>query len=159
MDGYCAVCLREKGEWVRGLSDHRVLYDGKIYYFPGEMQKEMFLADPVKYIPALHGDCLVCKVDMGERVAGSVHFGVDYRDRFYFFPSAKQREMFKANPLAYATADVAFGGECAVCRVEMKQRVAGSDEFMLIHDGMRYLFPGPEQMKMFQSNPAKYEIR
>ena len=60
LGGYCPVCVIEMKKWVRGNPEHQVTYAGKTYRFPGEKQKQTFLANPTKYVPALGGDCTVC---------------------------------------------------------------------------------------------------
>lgn len=157
--GYCPVCLVNMKEWVPGKPEFSATYDGHVYRFPGAEQLELFRADPAKYTPALHGDCVVCLNDMGRRVPGDLNFAQIYRGRVYLFPGEEQRQMFRADPAKYADADLALGGTCAVCRVEMQQEVAGKPEYAVHYDGLRYLFPGPEQRAMFLANPAKYAVR
>ncbi len=156
LQGYCPVCITSMKKWVAGKPEFAVVYDGHTYLFPGDDQKRMFQADPAKYTPALHGDCIVCAVDMKKRVPGSVNFAQFHGDRLFLFPSEAQRKMFNADPAKYADADLALGGKCAVCKVEMKQDVSGKPEYTIHYQGLRYLFPGPDQMKMFQANPGKY---
>ncbi len=156
MNGYCPVCILEMKKWVKGDPRYSVQLDGKVYLFPGEEQKKMFLAKPTQYAPALGGDCVVCAVDGGARTAGSVHFSVIHDGRLYLFPGEKEKAAFMANPRKYDQADLALGGMCSVCRVEMNQEVPGKPEFATIYGGKRYLFPGAEQMKMFLANPGKY---
>ncbi|MFV2065443.1 MAG: hypothetical protein ACC645_00575, partial [Pirellulales bacterium] len=52
--------------------------------------------------------------------------------------------------------DLAFDGECPVCRVEMSQRTPGSPQVSLVDGGLRYHFGSEEHRKMFQDNPARY---
>lgn len=156
MDGYCAVCVMEMKKWVRGKAEHQMVYDGKTYLFPGEEQKQMFAADPVKYVPALGGDCTVCLANKGKRVPGKVQIAALHKNRLFLFPGEEQKQMFLENPGKYADADLALGGKCSVCRVEMKQDVQGKPEFSTIHQGLRYQFPGEKQQNMFQANSAKY---
>jgi len=56
LSGYCPVCIIEMKKWVKGDPNIHVNYDGHDYAFPGEKQRQMFLANPVKYVPALGGD-------------------------------------------------------------------------------------------------------
>lgn len=158
MQGYCAVCVMEMKQWVQGSPAHQVNYDGKVYYFPGEEQKQKFLANPAKYAPALGGDCAVCSVDMGKQMPGKVQFPVLYENRLFLFPGEKQKAAFNRDPAKYANADLVLNGQCAVCRVEMNQNVPGKPEFSTIHEGMRYLFPGEDQRRMFLANPGKYSV-
>jgi YHS domain-containing protein len=157
--GYCPVCVVNMKKWVPGKPEYSVRYDGHVYRFPGAEQMEMFKADPAKYTPVLHGDCVVCLANMGQRVPGKLDFAQIHQGRVYLFPSEEQRQMFKADPAKYADADLALGGACAVCRVEMQQEVPGKPEFAVHHNGLRYLFPGEEQRKMFLANPAKYAVK
>ena len=156
MEGYCPVCVMEMKKWVRGSAQHAARYDGKVYYFPGERQKQMFLANPAKYVPALGGDCVVCAAKMSERVAGNIRYAAFYRNRLYLFPSDKQRAMFRQNPSKFADFDLALGGNCVVCLVEMNQQVPGKPEFTVVYHGMRYQFPGAKQRDMFLASPEKY---
>ncbi len=156
LEGYCAVCIIDMKQWVRGNPQHQASYDGKTYYFPNEEIKRTFLADPGKYVPALGGDCTVCLAKMGKRMPGSVFHAAYHKGRLYLFPGADQKQMFVDNPGEFADVDLAMGGQCAVCRVEMNQEVPGDPNFAAYHDGMRYLFPSAEQLQMFHANPQKY---
>ncbi|MEM8913339.1 MAG: hypothetical protein AAGC97_16355 [Planctomycetota bacterium] len=157
--GYCPVCVVEMKKWIAGKPEHSVVFDGKTYLFPGEEQKKMFVSNPAKYTPALGGDCTVCLSNMSRRMEGSVQFPALYEGRLYLFPSDEQKKEFQSNPAKYAKVDLAMGGQCAVCQVEMNQVVAGKPEIATIYKGMRYLFPGEEQRKMFLASPEKYAIR
>jgi YHS domain-containing protein len=75
------------------------------------------------------------------------------------FPSEEQLKTFKAKPEKYADADVALGGNCVVCKVDMKQDVKGKPELAIDHHGTRYLFPGKEQLEKFRQNPNKYAMK
>ncbi|WP_417735879.1 hypothetical protein [Rosistilla oblonga] len=158
MDGYCPVCVIDMKKWVRGTTQHQVAYDGKVYLFPGEEQKQVFLADPAKYVPALGGDCTVCSVNMSQRMPGKVQHAALYGGRLYLFPGEEQKEVFRADPAKYANVDLAMKGLCSVCRVEMQQDVPGKPEIATVHQGLRYLFPSDEQRQMFLANPAKYAV-
>ncbi|MEM9588539.1 MAG: hypothetical protein AAGA03_14740 [Planctomycetota bacterium] len=156
LQGYCPVCVVEMKKWVKGDRSHSASHDGKTYLFPSEDQKRMFLADPKKYTPALGGDCAVCLTDMNKRVPGSLRFAALHQDRLFLFPNQEIKQKFLDDPGKYSAADLALGGKCAVCKVEMKQDVMGSPKFMTSYQGMRYQFPGEEQLRMFKANPKKY---
>ena len=64
MEGYCPVSILEMEKWVKGDPAHRVLYDGWTYLFANQKGKQMFQANPAKYVPALGGDCVVALVKM-----------------------------------------------------------------------------------------------
>lgn len=156
LDGNCAVCLVKADKQVPGDAKFASIHDGKRYLFPGEDQKKMFDANPAAFVPAMGGNCAVCKVEMGKDVAGKDEFYTTHNGRLYLFPSAKQQKMFTDNPAKYANADVALGGNCVVCKVEMNKDVQGTDEHAVDYDGTRYLFPSEKQLGMFLANPQRY---
>ena len=157
LDGYCPVCVVKMKKWVKGSPEHEVVYDGKRYLFPGADQKQMFLADPARFVPALGGDCGVCLAKMDKRVPGSVKFGAIHKGRVWLFPGNEQRQMFLDNANQFENIDLAHGGACAVCAVEMQKQVPGKPDFTVVYKGFRYQFPGEDQMKMFLADPARYE--
>ena len=143
-------------KWVKGDSAYQIIYDGRIYQFANEQGKRMFEADPGKYVPALGGDCVVALVKMGKRVAGNIRHAALHDGRLFLFSSEDARRMFQAQPAAYANADLALGGNCPVCRVNMGQDVPGNPEIVAFHQGLRYLFPAAEQRDEFLASPEKY---
>jgi len=159
LQGYCPVCVIEMKKWMKGSQQFAAQYDGKTYLFPGEEQKQVFVSNPAKYTPVLGGDCVVALVEMGKRVPGSLQFAALHENRLYLFANEQAKGMFQSNKEKYANADVALGGNCSVCRVEMNQDVDGSPQFTSLHKGMRYLFPGEKQQQMFNANPTKYEVK
>ncbi|MFT5525398.1 MAG: YHS domain-containing protein [Pirellulaceae bacterium] len=156
LDGFCAVCLRDGNGWVKGSEAFSTLYDGREYRFPAADQRNTFLAAPQKYIPVLGGDCVVCLVKMNKRVEGSNFHTTYYRDRLFLFPSGEIKQQFKAAPEAYANADVALQGNCAVCLVKGGKQVPGSAQFQYLYDGLRYVFPSNAELTMFKTDPAGF---
>jgi YHS domain-containing protein len=156
LGGNCPVCLVEMGKIVPGSDKHAVTFDRQVYYFPSAKEKETFAANPAKYAPTLGGDCVVCRVDMGVRMPGKAEFAVVHDQRAYLFPSAKERDAFKADPKKYESADVGLSGYCPVCAVNAKKWVAGKPEFVSVYDGVRYFFPSAEEKKAFDADPAKF---
>lgn len=104
-------------------------------------------------------DCTVCLTEMGQRMKGSIYHSALSGDRLYLFPNEQIKQKFRENPAKYINADLALGGGCAVCPVEMNQNVAGKPEVAYTFDGMKYLFPSDDQGKMFMANPSKYAVQ
>lgn len=156
MDGVCPVCLVKMNKVVEGKPEYTSDYDGKRYRFPSAEQKKMFDADPAKFVPALGGDCVVCLVEMGQRVPGKPEYAFVHDGRLYLFPAHEQLDVFKKNPAKYANVDMALGGDCPVCLVKMNKVVKGDPAYLAVHDGLRYLFPGAEQKQTFEQNPAAF---
>ena len=46
----------------------------------------MFDSNPTAFTSALGGECRVCKVEMGKRVAGKAEFHTVHDGRLYLFP-------------------------------------------------------------------------
>ena len=158
LGGACPVCLVKIDKVVPGKPEFASIYDGRRYLFPGPQQKQMFDANPAAFVPAMHGNCTVCKVEMNKDVPGTAEYHLTYKDRLYVFPSEKQLKMFKADPGRYADADVAMHGYCPVCRVEMGRNVKGRPDLAVDYNGKRYLFPDQKQLDMFRRNPSKYTV-
>ncbi len=156
LEGHCPVCLVKANKWVQGKAEHAATYDGRTYRFPSENEKKAFLEDPAKFVPALHGDCIVCLAKGGVRQAGSIQHTAAHAGRVYLFPSPKEKEMFIANPTEFAKADLAAGGNCVVCQALAGKDVPGKPEFTALHNGLRYQFPSDKERQMFLENPAKF---
>ena len=158
LEGYCPVSILEMRKWVKGDPAYRVVYDGRTYLFANEQGKKMFEANPAKYVPALGGDCVVALVKMGKRVPGNIRHASIHDGRLFLFSNADALKMFQAEPPTYASSDLAYRGNCVVCRVGMRQVVPGKPELAVVHKGLRYLFPSTTQRGEFLANPAKYEV-
>ncbi len=156
LDGYCPVCLVKMDELVQGDARFSSIFDGKTYLFPGVKQKRMFDANPSAYVPAAGGDCVVCKVKKSKNVAGKAEFHVVHEGRLFLFPSEKQKRMFQENPQEYADVDLAIEGNCPVCLVKSNKVKIGQPEYVSVHDGRRYLFPGPKEKRMFDADPSAF---
>lgn len=101
LEGYCAVSLAEKGQWVEGRAQWGARHRGRTYLFAGPEQQQAFLANPDRYAPALSGDDPVLACDTGKQIAGQRRYGVTYQARTYLFSSPETRTAFAANPQRY----------------------------------------------------------
>lgn len=156
MGGYCPVSIATLGTWVRGRYDYRYEAGDWVFLAAGEEQRAALAADPVKYIPAMGGDCIVTFVERRERVRGSVFHVFEYENRLYLFADAQQKNAFKANPAKYALADVAAGGRCVVTQVDQQREALGLAEIATWHAGLLYRFAGPEERQKFLADPLRY---
>ena len=156
LDGYCPVCLVKMDKLVKGDEKFSSVFDGKTYLFPGAEQKRTFDANPAAFTPALGGECTVCKIEKGTRVAGKAEFHTVHDGRLYLFPGVKQQKMFERDPHRYVDADLALGGACPVCLVKSNKVVPGKAEYASVYDGQRYLFPGREHQRMFDADPEAF---
>ena len=155
MQGFCPVTILDGRKWEKGDSSLKSTYDNRTYFFVSRKAKEKFDSSPPRYIPALGGDCIVCLVNMKKRIAGSVFFSVRHKDRLYLFPQDEAKKVFKEDPEKFENSDLAFDGNCPVCR---KGGVAekGKPEFTVIVNDLRYQMASREVMAEFQRNPRIY---
>lgn len=155
MNGFCPVTILNSKKWEKGDQSIKSVYDNRIYYFVNSDAKKTFDANPPKYVPSLGGDCIVCLINVGKRIPGSVYFSVRHKNRLYLFPQDEAKKVFKDDPEKYEDGDLAFGGKCPVCRKGGKDET-GKKEFTFIHKDMRYRFASKEIMDEFKRNPENY---
>ena len=159
LGGYCAVSLRDQQEWVQGVRQIQVVFDGQIYWFAGQRELGIFSARPHEYMPVLGGDCVVTFASTGDRVPGNLRCGLAHNGRIYLFAGDSQREHFRKHPSQYADADLAENGNCIVTWIDEARRAAGLPETVAIVNGMRYMFAGDFERRTFAQNMARYGVK
>ena len=87
IQGYCAVSVVNKGEWVEGKPELGVIHLGKLYLFADKPSMEMFLTDPVPFTPMLNEIDVVRFFEEKKIVAGKREWGVidPVHNRMFFF--------------------------------------------------------------------------
>jgi YHS domain-containing protein len=155
--GYCVTSLRDRREWIPGDMAVGVQFDGRNYAFASARQRDIFMAAPAVYAPVLSGDCPVTFAETGQRIPGKVEFGVVHGGRIYFFATNEARTKFAADPAKFASADLADGGRCIVSRVESRREVAGLPETAVLVGGMRRLFAGAYEQRLYLQQPKRYD--
>lgn len=155
MNGFCPVTILDDGKWEKGDTSIKTTYDQRTYYFASQEAKKKFDAHPPKYVPALGGDCIICLVNVNKRIPGSVFYSVRHKDRLYLFPQDLAKKEFKDDPEKFEDADLAFGGNCPVCR-KGGSTEKGKPEFTVIVNDMRYQMTSKEVMEEFKRNPKNY---
>lgn len=91
LDGYCAVSIIEKSQWVEGDPEFGVIHLGNLYLFVDQATMEKFLAAPEPYTPVLNGIDVVRFFEEKKIVPGKRDFGVkdpDHNRMFFFFDEA-----------------------------------------------------------------------
>ncbi len=158
ISGFCIVSLRERQEWSRGSEMHQLVFDGKLYWFAGMRERAMFSATPLRYVPALSGDCVVSFAESGKRVRGDPRFGILHDQRLFFFRGQAEQKTFRASPEKYADGDLANQGYCLVSQADENKKLPGSPETTVIVEGLRYQFSGQNEQRRFLSNTANYGV-
>lgn len=175
LGGDCAMTFATSGNRVLGDINFGVLHKGRFYFFDSAETKQAFLADPLKYENvdlALDGKCVVCKVSLGQDVAGSEQFAAYHKGLQYLFPGTEQQQAFLADPDKFLKPKptpapnpdpapapelpVAFGGFCPVSLNQVNRWVPGIDSVHETFDGQRYYFPSEKERNAFQANPLKF---
>ncbi|MGA2062065.1 MAG: hypothetical protein ABSG67_16390 [Thermoguttaceae bacterium] len=106
VDGFCPVELSLHGRWVQGDPRWTVVYKGFIYRLSGSVQRQEFLANPEKFIPANGGFDPVVSVTQRRNVPGQVNFCAAYKGRIYMFSNAATQDYFRNNPEPYLIGTV-----------------------------------------------------
>jgi YHS domain-containing protein len=99
--GFCPVELSLHGRWVQGNSRWAAEYKGNVYHFSGNAQRQEFLADPEKYIPANGGNDLVTTIMEKRNVPGHVNYCAAYKGRIYMFSGPGTQNSFRNDPESY----------------------------------------------------------
>ena len=104
LHGFCPVSLAQTAKWVSGTKDIQHEFDGVHYRFVSEEQRDLFKADPEKFVPALRGyDPVSITRDQTVRT-GMLSLGARYQGQLFFFSSEENRDEFLITPSDYANA-------------------------------------------------------
>jgi YHS domain-containing protein len=101
LDGYCPVDLGKNERWSKGDPRWNATFQGMTFYFSSAMQRECFLVDLERYVPAYSGSDAVLLIEGNRAVPGKVDFCVSYAGRIYMFSSAESLAKFRQEPKRY----------------------------------------------------------
>ena len=107
LGGDCVVCYAKLGKRPAGSIHHAARHDNRIFLFPSDNERDVFLKNPVEFENvdlALNGDCAVCLVAANKRVPGKAKFTEVYHGFRYRFPSEKEQAAFRKDPARFASA-------------------------------------------------------
>jgi len=157
--GFSTVALRDSQEWHHGSQQYQLVFDGQIYWFRGDRERDIFAAAPQQYAPVLGGDCVVTYVHTGERRLGRLEYGLIHSRRIYFFADSNQRELFRADPEQFSSSDLANRGKCLVSQLTQKRYVTGLPETAAVVNGLRYHFAGTHERNQFAANMSRFGVK
>ena len=108
MDGYCAVTLLERNEWVEGNPQFGVIHLGHLYLFVDGDAMQRFLADPEPFTPVLNGIDVVRFFEEKRIVQGKRDFGVrdPENNRMFFFADEAALIHFEDQHARYTEAAI-----------------------------------------------------
>jgi YHS domain-containing protein len=101
-NGYCPVELCKNERWVKGDAKWTEVYQGVTYRFSSEVQRECFLTDPERYVPAYGGRDPVLLIDGNETQGGKLQHCVTYNGRLYMFSGPESLSKFHQYPDRYS---------------------------------------------------------
>ena len=105
-NGWCTVCKIEEKLDVLGDVNHTCRYKGRLFLFPGENSKRLFLNNPEHYIKVCthpSSKCLVAQ-KQGSDDNGKPEFAASFRAKLYLFSSSKNLNLFHKDPYKYVPA-------------------------------------------------------
>ncbi|QEG02164.1 thiol:disulfide interchange protein precursor [Stieleria maiorica] len=87
IQGYCAVSVVNRGQWVEGKPELGVIHLGKLYLFADKEAMELFLSDPIPFTPMLNEIDVVRFFEEKKIVPGKREWGVidPIHNRMFFF--------------------------------------------------------------------------
>ena len=102
LGGFSPVALSVGRQWKKGSDSFVATHEGVDYFFQSEEEVVQFKADPVRFIPTLHGCDPVALFQDNEATSGAIEYGSFYRGKVFFFASVENRSRFESNPGWYS---------------------------------------------------------
>ena len=105
LEGFCPVSLIKNEQWVQGQAEWSVNHLGRTYYCAGPVERECFLVNPDRYVPALGGCDPVVLLETARRVPGQLDYCVTYNGKLYMFCNAANLAKFRQDARRYIGAN------------------------------------------------------
>ncbi len=104
MGGYSPVALVAEKKWKKGSDAFVATHEGVEYFLLSQDEVSQFTANPLRYIPGMHG-CDLVELHLENRAtAGAIEYGAFYQGKVFFFASLENRDRFENNPTWYLGA-------------------------------------------------------
>lgn len=104
LGGYCPVTMLERAELVRGDARFAATHGGQTYWLRSAREKSLFERDPVHYLPAAAGRCVVTWLEARESQAGRIEYPALFGDQLFLFPDSAHRDKFLRDPERYVSS-------------------------------------------------------
>jgi len=88
----------EERKWKRGDAQYRERRGEQIFLFVGSAEKERFLENPSRYMPAFNGNDIVVAKKDGQMKRGKRAHGLTFGNRIFLFSSEESLQTFWKNP-------------------------------------------------------------
>jgi YHS domain-containing protein len=183
LSGYSPVSYIERNRAEPGSPKHAAEHQGITYFFTSNQQRDMFIKDPTRYLPAFGGYCAFgCSVESKfipdptsfKIIDGRTHLflknsEVDARklwndaDRDEVQRKAQQYWSNQSESKAYIngrnvpSSGIALEGYSPVSYFTVGAAQKGDPKFAVQHNGVTYHLTSAKQVEMFKENPSRYE--
>jgi YHS domain-containing protein len=154
--GKDVVSFTQMGEVVDGKAEFASPFDDQVFLFQTEASKSAFEADQTAFAPVFSGFSVVAYRDTGALVPGRFEFAERLDGRLFLLTDAAEQQKFKADPSAYAQADLCCGGYSPVSLVEEEVLRLGDKQHTVTFDGRRVLLANKAEVNAFLENPSRY---
>jgi len=163
LGGHCPVSYHSDGKAVKGSRDHRVEYQGFVYYLADAEKKKSFEQDPDKYLPRIGGLCTVALGGpYGNRFRGDPTVFAVVDGKLYFCSSPRAKRSFDRDPSHYINrAEELFltpelNGVCPVTYQTAGASARGHVNFRQVYRAKVYHLKNDEALAEFKKDPERY---
>ncbi|MEQ8818622.1 MAG: YHS domain-containing (seleno)protein [Sumerlaeia bacterium] len=183
LDGYSVVSYQQRAKAEKGSPRYATVHDGQTYYFTDGAERDAFLAEPNRYLPAFDGWCAYgiaknAKFESNPRtfkVVGGRTFlflndgetntydlwNGENEQRLCRAANANWETMTGEAPLAHynlaAGSTVGIHGYSPVAYFTRGKAVKGNPAYAATYRGVTYHFASRDEVETFKQNPSKYE--
>ena len=129
LNGDCIVCYEKMRKRVPGIVQHSAIRNNRVYLFPSDKEKQMYLANPAAFDNtdlAIGGECIVCLAKANKHVPGSADHTVIHNGLRYQFPSDNEAAAFRASPQQFIQHVSSMKNDAAMNKVGVKEATSGS---------------------------------
>jgi YHS domain-containing protein len=163
LGGYCPVSYFTRLQAVQGFAEQQVRHAGSLYYFVDAAAKQLFEAEPEKYLPQFDGLCTTALGGTyGNRIPANPTVFDIVDGKLYLFSSERAKLAYVQKPESYIEQaeqrfrQPAVGGICLVSTIKRGKAVAGAGSCPAVYRGFVYQFADPDAQAEFFANPAEF---
>ncbi len=169
LDGYCPVCYIAAGKANKGDAKFAAEHNSKTYYFVSEETKQLFIANPEKFLPQYDGYCAY-GMSLGKKFVSDPTVFTVVEDKVYLNKDASISKLFQQDRASHIVKadshwkaemmkvkdNVALDGYCPVCYIAAGKANKGDSKFAAKHNEKTYYFVSEETKQLFIANPEKF---
>lgn len=101
LQGYCPVSMISRAVLIAGEESESLEFKGRRYVFSSKREREMFQANPDRFLPAENGSCVVTWAEEKRWSSGRIEYPALYGEHVYLFSDEAHRQKFLLDPERY----------------------------------------------------------